>query len=49
VPHERYDVIARLHEFGEIQEQEQIDGAVRIKGRYPLTQSGFFAPFVVAK
>src|SRR5688572_22177613 len=49
VPHERYDVIARLHEFGEIQEEEQIDGAVRIKGRYPPTQSGFFAPFVVAK
>ena len=28
VPHDRYDVIARLHEFGEIQEQEDIDGAV---------------------
>ena len=48
VPHERYDVIARLHEFGDIQEQEQIDGAVRIKGRFPATQAGFFAPFVVA-
>jgi len=49
VPHERYDVIARLHEFGEIQEQEQIDGAVRIKGRFPPTQAGFFAPFVVTR
>ncbi len=49
VPHDRYDVIARLHEFGEIQEQEQIDGAVRIKGRFPATQSGFFAPFVVPR
>jgi GTP-binding protein HflX len=49
VPHDRYDVIARLHEFGEIQEEEQIDGAVRIKGRFPPTQAGFFAPFVVSK
>jgi GTP-binding protein HflX len=49
VPHERYDVIARLHEFGDIQEQEQLDGAVRIIGRFPPTQAGFFAPFVVAK
>ncbi len=47
VPHARYDVIARLHELGDIQEQEQVDGAVRIKGRFPATQAGFFAPFVV--
>jgi GTP-binding protein HflX len=49
VPHERYDVIARLHEFGEVQEQEEVDGAVRIKGRFPPTQAGFFAPFVIRK
>ena len=49
VPHGRYDVIARLHEYGEIQEQEDVDGAVRIKGRYPPTQAGYFAPFVVTK
>jgi GTP-binding protein HflX len=49
VPHDRYDVIARLHEFGDIQEEQQLDGAVRIKGRFPPTQAGFFAPFVVAK
>jgi GTP-binding protein HflX len=49
VPHERYDVIARLHEFGDIQEQEQVDGAVRIKGRFPATQAGFFAPFIVTR
>jgi GTP-binding protein HflX len=49
VPHERYDVIARLHQYGDIQEQEEVDGAVRIKGRFPPAQSGFFAPFVVTK
>lgn len=49
VPHERFDVIARLHELGEVQEQEHIDGAVRIKGRFPPAQAGYFAPFVIAK
>jgi GTP-binding protein HflX len=47
VPHDRYDVIARLHEFGDIQEQEELDGSVRIKGRFPPAQARFFAPFVV--
>jgi GTP-binding protein HflX len=49
IPHARYDVIARLHELGDIQEQEQLDGAVRIKGRFPPAQAGYFGPFVVAK
>jgi len=47
VPHDRFDVIARLHEFGEVQEEEHVDGAVRIKGRFPPAQAGFFAPFIV--
>ncbi len=47
VPHDRYDVIARLHALGHIHEQEHEDGGVRIKGRIPAAQAGFFAPFVV--
>ncbi len=47
IPHARFDVLARLHQFGEVQEEEHVDGAVRIKGRFPPAQSGFFAPFVV--
>lgn len=47
VPHSRYDVIARLHEFGDIQEQEELDGSVRIKGRFPPSQARYFAPFVL--
>lgn len=47
IPHHRYDVIARLHQYGDIQEQEEVDGAVRIKGRFPPAQSGYFAPFVI--
>ena len=49
VPHDRYDVIARLHTLGHIHEQEHEDGGVRVKGRFPPSQAGFFAPFVVAK
>jgi GTPase len=47
VPHERYDVIARLHAVGHVQSEEQEDTAVRLRGRYPPTQAAFFAPFVV--
>jgi GTPase len=48
VPHERYDVIARLHAVGHVQSEEQQDGCVRLRGRYPPAQAAFFAPFVVA-
>ena len=47
VPHERYDVIARLHAVGHIQSEEQEDGAVRLRGRFPPAQAAYFAPFVV--
>ncbi len=47
VPHDRYDVIARLHAVGHVQSEEQLDGAVRLFGRYPPAQAAFFAPFVV--
>jgi GTP-binding protein HflX len=49
VPHDRYDVIARLHQHGHIREQEHEEAGVRIKGRFPASQAGFFAPFVVAE
>jgi len=47
VPHGRYDVIARMHQVGHIQSEEQEDGSVRLRGRYPPAQAAFFAPFVV--
>ncbi len=47
IPHDRYDVIARLHKLGHIHEQEHEDAGVRIKGRFPASQAGFFAPFVL--
>lgn len=47
VPHERYDVVARLHAVGHIQSEEQRDDGVHLRGRFPPTQNAFFAPFVV--
>jgi GTP-binding protein HflX len=47
VPHDRYDVVARLHTLGHIQEQEHRDDGIFIRGRFPPAQSGFFAPFVI--
>ena len=46
VPHDRYDVIARLHELGHIHAQEHRDDGVFIQGRFPPAQSAFFAPFI---
>jgi GTP-binding protein HflX len=49
VPHDRYDVIARLHQLGHIHEQEHEAEGVRITGRIPAAQAGFFAPFVTKR
>jgi GTP-binding protein HflX len=49
IPHDRYDVVARLHTLGHIQEQEHRDDGIYIRGRFPPAQSGFFAPFVMKK
>ncbi len=47
VPHDRYDVVARLHTLGHIQEQEHREDGIYLRGRFPPSQQGFFAPFVV--
>jgi GTP-binding protein HflX len=47
VPHDRYDIVARLHALGHIQSQEHCEEGVRIRGRFPAGQGGVFAPFVV--
>jgi GTPase len=46
VPHDRYDVVARLHAVGHVQEEETLDEGIRLIGRYPPAQSAFFAPFL---
>ena len=47
VPHDRYDVISRLHEVGHIHAQELRDDGVHILGRFPAAHSAIFAPFLV--
>ena len=47
VPHDRYDIVARLHEIGHIHSQEPGDDGIRIQGRFPAAQSALFAPFLV--
>lgn len=49
VPHTRYDVIARLHQVGHVQDEEQRDDGVLLHGRYPAAQAAYFAPFVVTR
>lgn len=48
VPHDRYDVIARLRQVGHVQEEEPLDDGVRLVGRFPPSQNGYFAPFVIS-
>lgn len=48
VPHDRYDVIARLRQVGHVQEEEPLEEGVRLVGRFPPSQSGYFAPFLVS-
>jgi len=48
IPHERYDVVARLHQVGHVQHEEQRDDGVYIQGRFPVSQAAIFTPFVIA-
>jgi GTPase len=47
VPHQRYDVVARLHEVGHVQDEEQRDDGVLLHARFPASQAAFFRPFLV--
>lgn len=47
VPHDRYDVVSRLHALGHIEEQEHRDDGILIRGRFPVAQTGYFEPFLV--
>ena len=46
VPHDRYDIVARLHEVGHIHAQDLRDDGIHLQGRFPKAQSAVFAPFV---
>jgi GTP-binding protein HflX len=47
VPHDRYDVVAKLHALGNVQEQEHTDEGVLVSGRFPASQAGLIKPFLL--
>jgi GTP-binding protein HflX len=49
IPHARYDLIARAHEIGHVQHEEQRDDGVFLKVRVPTNQQAVFHPFVVER
>jgi len=46
VPHDRYDIVAKLHALGHVQSQEHRDDGVLVTGRFPPAQRGLLEPFV---
>jgi GTP-binding protein HflX len=47
IPHDRYDIVARLHGLGHVQAQEHTEKGVLVTGRFPPSQAGMLDPFVV--
>ena len=47
IPHERYDIVAKLHALGHVQVQEHRDDGVLVTGRFPPSQDGLLKPYVL--
>jgi len=47
IPHDRHDLVARLHALGHVQAQEHRDDGVLIVGRFPPSQTTLVEPFRV--
>ena len=45
IPHDRYDVISRIHEVGGITNQDTRDDGVYIKGNFPDSMAGLIEGF----
>jgi GTPase len=45
IPHSRYDVVAKLHQGGQVRRQESRDEGVFIAGRFPAKQKALYDPF----
>jgi GTP-binding protein HflX len=46
IPHNRYDVVAKLHTAGHVKSQESLDEGVRISGRFPRKSAAVYTPFI---
>jgi GTP-binding protein HflX len=47
VPLDRYDIVARLHELGHVQELVHREDGTLVTGRFPPSQAAVIEPFVV--
>lgn len=47
VPHDRYDIVGRLHDAGGVHRQEMRDDGVFVVGRFPPGLTGLIEPFLV--
>jgi GTP-binding protein HflX len=47
IPHNRYDVVARLHGAGLVRKQESLDEGVKLTGRFPRKLAAVYSPFVI--
>src|SRR5258708_64375 len=47
IPHDRYDVVGRLHSIGQVRKQESVDTGVRLSGRFPVKFSALYRPFLL--
>jgi GTPase len=45
IPHQRYDVVARLHQGGQVRTQESRDHGVFLAGRFPQKLKAVYEPF----
>lgn len=46
VPHDRYDIVGKLHQLGSVTTQETRDDGVFVTGRFPLKHRALFEPFL---
>jgi GTP-binding protein HflX len=47
IPHNRYDIVARLHAAGHVRQQEARDEGTFLSGRFPEKLRALFEPFLV--
>jgi GTPase len=46
VPHDRYDLVAKLHALGDVQSKEHTEAGVLLTGRFPPSQAGLIKPYL---
>ncbi|TVR50216.1 MAG: GTPase HflX [Puniceicoccaceae bacterium] len=47
IPHDRYDIISRLHRSGGIRSQDMLDEGLHLRGVFPAEVAGLVKPYIV--